>query len=140
MVAADPQELVRGVVGARLVRVVHVVDVPVGRVLVERAGLRLAELAVLHLTAVAAPAERGLPRGAVLGHVVGAVLDVPASLQDERPEAFFRELLGGPAAGNPGPDDDGVVRLGGLDLDRLDLLGEGGTVSAVGVVLHGVVG
>src|SRR2546427_3906879 len=46
-----------------------------------------------------------------LGDVVLAVLYVPAALEHERPQPVFAQLLGGPAAGDAGADDDGVIRF-----------------------------
>ena len=56
----------------------------------------------------------GLPGGLHGGLVAGDVGEVFAALEHEDSESFFGEFFGGPAAGDAGADDDGVVGvLGG---------------------------
>jgi hypothetical protein len=88
-------------------------------VLLEEVHGRLDELAGagLHLVFLG---ERTLRRDAPLAHrervvllvlrdVVLLMLDVAPALEDERPEPFLAQLLGGPSAADSGADDDGVV-------------------------------
>src|SRR6266498_401516 len=44
-------------------------------------------------------------------HVILDVLDVLATLEQQDPESFLRELFRGPTAGDAGADHDGVVIL-----------------------------
>ena len=86
----------------------------------EEAG-RLAERVVLALDRVvavvqlllAAAAVRELPGLQPLRDVVPAVLHVAAALEHQGLEPLLAQLLGGPATGDPGADDDRVVRLVG---------------------------
>ena len=105
VVAADPVEALD--LG---VRMLGVVDEPVLRGLRDRvaaAGSNRLPLQVF----VGGPAPVGkLPD--VLGRRrVVAVLHVAAAVQHQRFQALLRELFGGPAAGDAGADDDGIVGM-----------------------------
>jgi hypothetical protein len=88
-----------------------VLDEEVLRVLAVEIQLALDRLIgdVLRRGAVAVRQLPGRERG---GGVVFDVLDRPAALEDERAEPALGELLGGPAAGDAGADDDRVVGVG----------------------------
>src|SRR6266513_856605 len=108
LVAADPAE--RLAVGR---------DVGVFSIVYEKVPGRLAERVVLALNRVVALVQRLLAPAAVrqlpglqpLRDVVLPVLHVAAALEHERLEPFLAQLLGGPAAGDTGADDDRVVGL-----------------------------
>src|SRR6266550_765922 len=103
-----------------------VLDVGIAVILDEEVLDRFVELARARLDRVLPRAlrphaqprvtQRELPVGFVLGDVVLAVLDVAPALDYESLESLFGELLRGPAAGDAGPDHDGVV--GGHDQAR----------------------
>src|SRR5690606_37394092 len=104
-VAAHPMEgfLLVDHVG---IQAVVVPELPV--VLGEPAEAALDGVVALVQLAVAVVPERVMPRRLVLALVVADVLDLPAALEHERLEPVFGELLGGPAAGDPGTDHDGI--------------------------------
>src|SRR5438876_8501285 len=108
LVAADPAE--RFVVG-RNVRMLPVIDEEVPRGLPERVILALDRIIALVELLLAEATVRELPGLPPLRHVVLAVLHVAAALEHEGPQPLLAELLGGPAPGDAGAHDDGVVRL-----------------------------
>src|SRR5581483_7645974 len=61
-----------------------------------------------HLRVRKAP-ERQLPRRLELGRVILAMLDPGTPLEQQHAQAALGELLGGPAAGDPGARDDRIV-------------------------------
>ncbi len=92
------------------VGVLEIVDEELGAVLVAGVAAPLDRLFPFHPGPVAPAPELHLPRLHVL-HVIPAGDDVPSRLQHYRAEPLLAELLGGPAAADPRPDDDGVVLL-----------------------------
>src|SRR5690349_2223467 len=105
MIAAYPAKLLRPI---GEVRVLAIVDEEMLRRLAERVILALDRVIALVQLLVTAAAMPELPRLHPLGDVVLPMFDVPATLDDERAQAVLRQLLGGPATGDPGADDDGV--------------------------------
>ena len=93
--------------GIERVRVLAVVDEELAAVLVARVAVALDELVALERLAVAHAAELHLPGRHVL-HVVAGGIDRPPRLEHQRRQAALAELLGGPAAGDAGADDNRV--------------------------------
>src|SRR5439155_18341074 len=118
MVAANPAELLLGVAD---VRMLAIVDEEVLRCLAERVVLALDRIVALVELLVAPAAVRELPRLHPFGDVVLAVLHMPAALDDKRTQTVLGQLLGRPAAGDPGPDDDRIVLFVALWRHRDDL-------------------
>ena len=104
--SANPVE--RLVVRVRI-RVVEIVDEELARVLIAGAGVALDGLIALDAIAVAHAAIAQLVRHHVLDVVDGRI-DRASRLEHDRLETFLRQLFRGPAAGDAGADDDGVVR------------------------------
>ncbi len=82
-------------------------------------GVLIASVIDLALDGLRALAFGAIIPAAVFEIVDGDVLDVIAlgndstpRFEDERVQAFFGELFGGPAAGDSGADDDRVVGIG----------------------------
>ena len=84
---------------------------PVEILLVERIVAPEDRIGLYH-RARAAAAMRILPRRLARVGVVLDVLDVLAALEQQHAQAAFGELLGRPASGDAGADDDGVKRFG----------------------------
>jgi hypothetical protein len=42
-------------------------------------------------------------------HIILDVFDVATTLENEYPQSLLGELLGGPASGDSGPNDNGIV-------------------------------
>ena len=106
MTAAQKQV---GLVGRRGVGILEVVDEELRVPLVADVLLPLA----MHLfvLAVAHPAKLHVPHR----HVLDVVLlrnDGPAGFEHQRLEPLLDQLLGGPSAGDPRANDDGIVGVG----------------------------
>src|SRR5439155_1573758 len=120
---AAPAELITADPAKRLVLGRHVGVLPVAH---EEMPCRLAEGVVLTLDGIvalvqirlAATAVGELPRLQPLGDVVLAVLHMPAALDYEGAQPPLAQLLGGPAPGDAGADDDGERGLRTLVIER----------------------
>jgi hypothetical protein len=108
LVAPEPAEVLHRVVG-----VILVLHQEVLRVLAEKIEVLL-DVVLLEVLA-----RRLVPMGQLPGsepgrRVVLHLLDVSASLEDQRSQARFGQLLRGPAPRDPGPHHDGVERVFGF--------------------------
>ena len=108
LVAPEPAEVLH-----RVVRMVFVLDEEVLGVLPEQVEVLLDGIVLEVLRRRLVPV-RQLPGNERRCRVVFDVLDVAAALENQGPQTGFRQLLGGPAAGDAGTHDDRVVRVLGL--------------------------
>src|SRR5882762_10358559 len=91
LIATDPAE---GLGVGRDVGVLPITYEEMPRRLGERVVLALDRVVPLVQRRLAAPAVRQLPGLERLGHIAGAVLDVPTAFDDEGPQALLGELFG----------------------------------------------
>src|SRR3546814_6556867 len=104
MIAANPRK--RATFG-RGIGILAIVDPPMLGRGVERVATALDVVIARDLILVDAAPVLVLPRALHVG-IIGAVLDMAATLDHQHLEPALGEFLGGPAAAHPRTDDDGV--------------------------------
>src|SRR5690242_3272457 len=104
---ANPRK--RFAVGSRI-RIVEIVDEEFARVLVTRTALALHRLVALYPIPLTHAAIALLIRHDMLD-VIDRRIDRSSRFQDYRLESVLGQLLCSPASGNPGSDDDRIVRI-----------------------------